>query len=349
MGMPLQEQWANRLNELEANEEGRAIAADTASLGAYLQVAKAKPPERANTSSLLAKLEGIRDSAARLAVAPLLKEPPSLEQKAELDAITRKIQDAILTHESSLNELDTIARLAQSKGGSASQTLGEALDAERTRAEEERAEIYRLAFEKAEAETRRELERIASETAASIAQMKQQMAAREAADAKDHETRLAELEHAASRAKQSAVEAEAETARQLEAQRAQDASEKAALEGLKKRAQSSEVQDMLSPFITPDYYQLHGDVVTEKSPMSYQAMERAGAFVLGVPGLINLYEIALSERNSRPKGGWGTVAGTTGHFEMNYGEAAKRAYVAKVQQTLVELKPALLELKMMRP
>jgi hypothetical protein len=73
------------------------------------------------------------------------------------------------------------------------------------------------------------------------------------------------------------------------------------------------------------------------------------SFTRGVSGLITLYKIALHERNARPKGGWGKVAGQTGHYEMNHGEASKRAFVAKAQKELMELRPALLELGMMRP
>lgn len=347
--LPLQEKWKTRLSELETSEGGRAIGADSSAFEAYLRIAEGKPPAALSAASLLPKLEGIRDTATTLAAAPILKDAPDPEMKAELEAVSRRVQDAVLEHEEALAALDAVETLARSKGNPGSTTLRDTLDSHRNRAANERAEIYKLAFEKAEEETRREIERIAAESAATIAKMKQDMAAQEAADQQEHEARMADLELATAKAKQGAIEAEAATVRSIEDQRTQAEAEKAALEALKKRALSSEVQDMLAPFITPDYFQLRDDVVTDKAPMSYKAMERFGAFAPGVPGLINLYEIALHEQNTRPKGGWAAVVGRTGHYEMSYGEASSRAYVAKVQQTLKELKPALLDLKLMRP
>ena len=121
-----------------------------------------------------------------------------------------------------------------------------------------------------------------------------------------------------------------------------DAAAEAEHQKLLQQARSAETRALLSFFFTPGYWQPDGSQTTTKVPMSYSKLDGAGALDPTPDGLRALLLILVSGHEKvRPK--WD---------EFTYVEKLseqKRERLANMQKALIELGPALVELKLLSP
>ena len=109
-----------------------------------------------------------------------------------------------------------------------------------------------------------------------------------------------------------------------------------------KRAQSREIKDLLAFFFSSGYVQPGRIQTAEKRPISFSKLRAAGALESSIEGHTAMLSVLNDLRDKdRPAWRYGTTVSTL--------SSSERDKLKKIQDTLNELGPILVELKMLDP
>lgn len=347
--LPLAREWKKRLSELELGDAGRGIASSDVLTLRFAALRDEGAPKAPESDAWTGRLDAIRKSALAMMAHDTLPSPPDEESTRELQSVGGFIEAGIETYSAALRSLEDLLLGAQAEGlPPAPVSLHERIEQLRNEARVREVETFTAKLKEATARdaeaSEARMERLAAEILAVRREMEEKLAAQEAAHARD----LAKLEADGALAKQRQESAAAALETTRLAREAAEKEAEVARAELKKKAETSEVRELLRPFTEPAYFQLGSEVVTEEGPLSWSAIARGGFLTADDNGLMRLYDLVFHENNSRSKGSWAGIGGKNSYYTLR-DHPDRKAFIARAQQTLKELGPVLVDMHLLRP
>jgi len=361
-------------NELRASLNhtgfGREIAGSASLLTKFTRIENEQARIDYAPESSRERVGPIADRSRKIAAGSAVAAPPSVELGEELALDLKEVNDALAAQKQTIGALRALlSEAAKDDLPPAAVELEEAIALRDEQFQKQQSDIY------AEAEARRQAEQLEldekkaeAETAAMLEAEKQrhqadleslrqknEEALRGLKEQYDKELALLKEQLAG---KVAAIEgeirvAEASTAakkseKELEAERIALEAEK---QRLREKCRSPEVANALAPFIGKGYWQPgKAEPGLDPGPVSFTAIQAAGALDQTVRGARELYFLGANPKNDRP-GVWPDNERLAGFPDEKWlkNKPAARERAVKAQAFLIELGPTLVELGLLAP
>ncbi|MCK4341621.1 MAG: hypothetical protein KAY37_07860 [Phycisphaerae bacterium] len=356
------------MQTLLTSDEGKRLAHDPAGFIAYLELDKnpvvSLDEVKLRMATVSAIVQRLRDERERADLGFLLGDYQDIKTEADKLAFWAKDRlPRLVVQESTL---DTI--LAEAPTGidlSKAKTLAKAMQDYRARWHQLLADSKILGYKLAEPESQKilidatraaqldlakeerdrirkeaqiEIERMRIDFEIRLKRMKQEEEARRIAAEVAYDDAIAELERmrAEAKTKRDVADIESKLARNDQLGAAQHEERMA-------KAQSPEVQALLSPFITKAYSQPGKKTGARKTGVSLSALRATGALQPTVKGLTKLHRLGTKKQEDKERPRWGFAS------YFNRMSPEDREQLQKAQDYLNELGDTLVELGMLAP